>query len=364
MKSSKIISCALAALAVCACTDKASVKGCIADAPSATLVVKQLDINTYSVIDTVKTDASGNFTCNVEVAKGQPEFVYIFKGDTRLAGMLLEKGDKVTVKADTLGNYSVEGSEASAKLAENEKRFSDFMNAMYASEEDPAKLTKLYLEYYRGSVKYALDNCFSLTAVPVLFETVNEGFPVFNHSTDALIFRNVTDSLKTVYPDSKYVRALEKETRNREKQMKLASQITDAQETSFPEINLPDSKGARRSLSGVDAKVILLHFWTVSDPVQKMFNLDVLLPLYNDYSARGLEIYSVCLTRDKADWGATVTSQKLPWINVCDTVGSSALFYNVQSVPVSVIIANGEIGNSNITDEKALRREIDRLLRR
>ena len=80
-----------------ACTDGARVEGNLADASSADVVVKLLNVNRYEVLDTIRTDASGNFSYKVEVEKGQPEFVYLFHNDVKVASLLLEAGDKVYI---------------------------------------------------------------------------------------------------------------------------------------------------------------------------------------------------------------------------------------------------------------------------
>ena len=87
------------------------------------MVVKLLDLNNYTVLDTLKTDASGNYNCKVKLEKGQPEFVYLYHGDTKIASLLLEAGETVTVKSDLKGNYTVQGSEESEKLQQVEKDF-------------------------------------------------------------------------------------------------------------------------------------------------------------------------------------------------------------------------------------------------
>ena len=75
---SKFIKLAAAAALVAACTPAAKIGGTLESAPSSEVVVKLLNVNRYEVLDTIKTDASGNFAYKVEVAKGQPEFVYLF----------------------------------------------------------------------------------------------------------------------------------------------------------------------------------------------------------------------------------------------------------------------------------------------
>ena len=82
-------------VAASSCSDKVQVKGTLAGAPDTQVVVKQLSGSTLVTLDTLKTDASGAYSCKIDVLKGQPQFVYLFKGDTKIASLLLQKGDKV-----------------------------------------------------------------------------------------------------------------------------------------------------------------------------------------------------------------------------------------------------------------------------
>ena len=94
---SNVIRCAAAALLAAACTPTAKVEMTLDSAPSSEVVVKLLNINQYEVLDTLKTDASGKFSYKVNVEEGQPEFVYVYYKDKRVASLLLEAGDKVNV---------------------------------------------------------------------------------------------------------------------------------------------------------------------------------------------------------------------------------------------------------------------------
>lgn len=367
MKNYRILAAAAAALSLAACSDKASVNGVIEGAADQQIIVKQLNLNVYNTLDTLTTKADGSFSYKIDVQKGQPEFVYLFHGDKRIAGLLLETGDKLRLQADTLGNYSVEGSEESAKLAQVDQAYTKFINDLYANVEDQAAMSRIYIEHYRANIKYLIENPYSLTTIPVLFERVSNSSPVFSSTTDALFFRNAADSLKTVYPDSPYVKALDKEAKRRLQTLELENYLKTAQELSFPEINMNDITGEKKALSSVEAKVILVHFWDANDAAQKMLNIDSLLPIYNDYHKRGFEIYSVCLTADKAVWGSVVNSQKLPWINVNDGLGAAspaAASYNVASLPNSLLIVNGELNTTPIKGIDGLRKELDKILRR
>ena len=374
---SNIIKCTAAALIAAACTPTARIDVTIDSAPSSEVVVKLLNVNQYEVLDTLKTDASGRFTYKVNVEEGQPEFVYVFYNDKRIASLLLEAGDKVSVSADTLGNYSVVGSEESARLAlvEQEysaaqKRLQTIAEQMDDDDADQTALTqamgKEYVDYYRQCVKYILENSRSLTVVPVLYQYLGTDLPVFGQSTDAIHFVNMADSLSLSYPQSKYVRALRKEAERRYTYLELEAKLKGASTVGFPDIVLPDINAEKVALSEVDSKVIMVYFWDVADASQKMFNLDVLESLYNDYHKRGFEIYQVALTADKSAWAQVVRKQNLPWINVCDRLGAASPYvatYNIPVLPATYIIADGELVDGQVVDEKSLRKLLDTLLK-
>ena len=374
---SKSIMLMAAAAAMAACTTGAKIDGTVETAPSSEVIVKLLDVNRYQVLDTVATDASGRFSYKVEVEKGQPEFIYLFYKDTKIASLLLEAGDKVDVKADTLGNFAVEGSEESLKLAAVEKDHADAYGRLAAiasklekasdAEEVAAlnrQISKEYVDYYRNCVKYVLANSKSLTAVPVLYQNFGADLPVFAQNTDAIHFMNVSDSLAAVYPESKYVKALKKEAERRYGYLELEARLQDAQEVGFPDIVLPDINAQKIKLSEVDSKVIMVYFWTVNDAAQKMFNLDFLKSIYDDYHKKGFEIYQIALDPDKTQWAQVVKQQNLPWINVCDALGADSPYvtlYNLAALPAAFIIADGDLVDGQVVDEKSLRKLLDKL---
>ena len=177
---------------------------------------------------------------------------------------------------------------------------------------------------------------------------------------------SVADSLALSYPQSKYVKALKKEAERRFGYLELEAKIRNAAEIGYPDVVLPDVNAEKIRLSEVDAEVIMLYFWSATDANQKMFNLDVLKSLYEDYHSKGFEIYQVALDPDKTGWAQVVKQQNLPWINVCDGLGGSSPYvttYNIPTLPATYIIADGELVDGQVVDEKSLRRLLDRLLK-
>ena len=153
MKSFRLL--VLAALAVVACgKNNARLTGVVADAPESGIVLKKLDVSRFQTVDTLKTNAAGEFSC--KVALEEPTFFYLFYGDRQIASLLLQQGDKVDVQTDTLGAYRTTGSEECLKLQKVENAYNAFMRDLTVIvKTDPAPdaaLTHRYVEYYRDRV--------------------------------------------------------------------------------------------------------------------------------------------------------------------------------------------------------------------
>ena len=350
MKScSRIAATVIFAAAVLSCGKNTVIEGSLADGANKEVIVKLLDVNRFQVLDTVKANASGTFKYSLDIDEGKPEFIYLFYGERPIASLLLEKGDKVRVSADTLGRCTVEGSEESQNLQDVEKRYALFMQDMtriLEEEEAPdAALSRCYVDYYRDRLKYVVTHPYSLTVVPVLFQQVNAGFPVFSQPTDGILIKSACDSLKTVYPNSRYVKALEKEADRRIEGMEVEQRLRLADEVGYVDIVLPGMDGQPVQLSDVAKKVTLIYFWS-STAEQKMFNLDALVPLYKEFHDKGFELYAVSLDEDKASWASVVRNQQLPWVNVCDIRGAQSPYvatYGVTTLPMVWVLKDGTI---------------------
>ena len=353
----------LVAVALVSCVGKNTViSGVLADGADKQIAVKLLDVNRYQLLDTVKANASGAFSYQLNLKEGRPEFIYLFYGDRQIASLLLQKGDHVMVRTDTLGAYTVEGSPESLKLQEVENahnRIIRELSRILERESNPeASINRAYVNYYRDRVKYVMTNSHSLTVVPVLFQQLNDGLPVFGQATDGILMQSICDSLKTVYPESRYVKALESEAQRRMGMMEVNSRLQQAQEVSFIDIALPGLDGQIKKLSEVESKVTMVYFWaTTAD--QKMFNLDALVPLYEEFHSKGFEIYSVALDADKTAWASVVRGQKLPWVNVCDTQAEQSKYvglYGITTVPTLWFLVDGEIdANANVKDVASMK---------
>jgi len=361
MKTVRSFAVLAAALTLAACGPKTVIDGTLKDKADTDVIVKLLDVNKYQVLDTVRTDASGVFSYKPEIAEGCPEFIYLFYGDRPVASMLLQQGDHVTVSTDTLGNYTVEGSEESLLLQGVENEYAQFLLDMdrMATAGDNQELSRRYVEYYRRCVRYVMEHSKSLTSVPVLFQRVSADMPVFDRPTDGLLFSTVCDSLKTVYPESRFVKALEREAERRTNALKISQKVSETEPVGFFEIDLPTLDGARVKLSEIQSKVVMLYFWATTAE-QKMFNMDALIPIYNEFHGRGFEVYAVSLDPDKTAWASAVRNQNLPWVNVCDTRAADSPYvslYGLSNLPAAYFLLDGTLdGDAVVTDAASIRK--------
>ena len=351
MKSFKLAAGVALVLLAAACGKNTRIEGTLHETPDSQVIVKLLDVNRFQVLDTVKTDAKGQFTYALDLKDAQPEFVYLYYGDRQIASLLLQKGDKVKVETDTLGVYTVEGSEESLKLQKVEQEYNSFIsdvNRILSRENTPeGPLSRRYVAYYRDRVAYVMGNSKSLTVVPVLFQQVNPTFQVFGQPTDGIMMQAICDSLKTVYPESRYVRALEKEAQRRISVLEMNNRLQNADEVGYIDISLPGIDGQNIKLSDKLGKVTMIYFWQATTE-QKLFNLDALVPIYEQFANKGFEVYAVSLDNDKAAWAAAIRNQKLPWVNVCDTRGAQSPYvsaYGIGSLPMVWFIVDGNIDN-------------------
>ena len=103
----------------------------------------------------------------------------------------------------------------------------------------------------------------------------------------------------------------------------------------------------------------MLYFWATSDE-QKLFNMDTLIPIYNEFHGRGFEIYGVSLDVDKSALASVVRAQQLPWINVCDTRGNTSPYinlYGLSTLPTAFFLVDGEMDpNASVSDAASMRK--------
>lgn len=371
MKKSALLASALLLLAAaCSKTPSAILEGIMASHEDSCLVLKILDLNQLNVADTLEIDPQGAFKARVELPGDNPSFYYLFDGEKQVAAVILLPGDRVQVKIGEYGEYEVEGSEESDLFKTVNEAFyttkvdlENYADKMAAtSDADLAKeyarmMSLKYVNYKKAVIKHILEHPKAISSAVIPFQKFNENLPVFNEDTDAIIMGQLCDSLKTVYPSSPYVIALQDEVNRRQSVFSFNQKLSQIETLNYPELSMPDINGEQKVLSDLDGKVIVLAFWSASQVENKMFNKE-LVDVYNRLHPAGLEIYQVSLDVDKSKWASTVKSQGLPWISVNDGLGTSSpacAKYNITYLPAMFVFnRQGDLVGKDVYDINVL----------
>lgn len=379
-----ILLCFAAILAVsCSKNNSAVIRADIEGANEKVIYVSQLAVNQLKFVDTVKTDQNGALNYEVTIADESPNFYYLSYNGKKLASLVLKPGDKVNVSVDTLGtNIKIEGSKESELMQQYDTELANAiaqfdalaMEAAQASEDGDddkvkevnSQIGKLYVKYKQGVIKNIMQNPYAFANVQALYQDFMPALPVFGDEGDHIFFQRVHDTLANLYPNSVYVKSLNEQIKSFESSRAFAQRLSNAGETSFPNISLPDVNAKSVELSSLEGKPFILMFWTITDANQKMYNND-LIELYKKYRSAGLEIYQVSVDVDKTAWATAVKEQNLPWISVCDGYGSASpavSTYNVATVPsLFVFSKSGDIVAKNVFTKAKLEDAIKKAIR-
>ena len=114
-----------------------------------------------------------------------------------------------------------------------------------------------------------------------------------------------------------------------------------------PDIKLSDPEGKTRSLSDLKGKIVLIDFWASWCRPCRMENPNV-VKAYDKFKdakfkkAKGFEIFSVSLDRNKTDWVRAIESDNLKWDNHVSDLkfwqSEAARIYNVNGIPATFLI--------------------------
>lgn len=289
------------------------------------------------------------------------------KENRNVITILAEGGENIRVEGDVQDfyeTYEVEGSEGSEKivLLESQKNALydrvDSLRAIFQQKKgEPGflqtkkKLDSIYysiIDKRKAFLKdFIKDHANSMVSILALYDKFGRQ-QVFQVKEELALYKKVSDSLISKYPESKHAQSLKElvagiERENAKK--KMAEERLQIGKVA-PGIQLPNPQGDTIALSSLRGNVVLIDFWAGWCAPCREEN-PKLRRVYNKYKNKGFEIYAVSLDKTKDMWVKAIKQDRLNWIQVSDLKfwnSPVAKLYNIQSIPNNVLIdENGKI---------------------
>lgn len=326
-------------MAACSGSNQWKLSGNVKDAPENTsLIVEASQNGRWYPLDTLLTDDNGDFSLNREAA-AHPG-IYRLRMSDKVIYFPIDSIDAVTIttsmdRFDT--DFHLSGTPAAEMMEAVDKRL------MEAASQRPAREVVSDSLLKRELGRKLLANPSGIVAYYIINKQI-DGQRLFDPSDK---FDNrIIGAVANAYADSRpndprteYLRKLFISGRPK------AVRSIEAAEVPMFDIQLYDSKGREQSLAETakNHKVVILSFTNYSAPESTPFNNE-LHKIWKQYSPSGLAIYQVSVGDEEALWRNA--SGNLLWISVYQSENGDAtpiLNYNVSYLPMTYIIANGEI---------------------
>lgn len=365
----------------CTKSPMATIEGTITEAEGKTLYLDHMGITQTSISDSVKLKADGSFRFSVP----QPECFdfYRLRVDNKIIYLSVDSTETLRITA-TLPTfavaYQVEGSEDNLMLKrlvhkQGELQHNVYQQARYAGAKIGMARTRIdsLIQNYKKEVRmeYIFPDPGKPYAYFALFQRMGNGliFDPVTSREDIRCFAAVATNLDLFYPEAERTKNLKsitlkgmKNTRP-PKPVDYSSLQDKIVETSIIDINLPDIDGAKRRLTDLKGKVVMLDFTSYGHQ-QSAPRVIVLRELYKKYAPLGFEIYQVSLDPNEHYWKTAVES--IPWICVRDEEApycQAANLYGVYELPTYFLVNRaGELVKRDIAVED-LEKEIQKLLK-
>jgi cytochrome oxidase Cu insertion factor (SCO1/SenC/PrrC family) len=345
--------------------DEVSIQGTLADLPRTKLYIYQILPSSKPLIDSVNTDASGNFRISFPVKKAG--YYALQQNAANEITLVVSPGEeiKITGKGNSLReNYTVDGSKES-KLFYEYNKFTifnlnrvDSLSRIFAeSRSNPdfsevkRQLDSAYLEIFNDQknkvVTFVNNHPGSLASLLVISNNFGPN-PLLSEQTHPELFLKLDSLLFQAYPENSLVNTFHLRI------LEFKTEMADAREHNkilnpgmpAPEISLKNSAGKVILLSSLQGKLTLVYFWSSWNALSRQTNMN-LASIYTRYHERGFEIYAISIDSDADLWKKSYMLDKAYWIQVNDPDGLESEYcrtYAVKAIPKLILIGkNGKI---------------------
>jgi peroxiredoxin len=340
------------------------------------IYLDELKGNGLNPVDSIKVTSDGSFRFKKEVT--QPSFYLLKSNNNNFLTMLLEPGEKITLKVqkDSLNEpVSITGSKGTELMAEYNKNLQSTIKKMtglhniYEQNSDKPDLPKLiesldslaniYLnEINTYTKKYIDDNLTSLVSLVALYQQVAPSVYIMNPAKDMKYFLKVDSSMFSLYPNYEPVVSLHEQVKEIAAKVNGDSVATSASATGAvaPDISLPSPEGDTIKLSSTRGSIVLLDFWASWCTPCRKENPN-LVTVYNMYHKKGFQIYQVSLDKTRDAWLKGIQDDHLDkWIHVSDVQYWNSVvvpLYKIESIPANFLLdKEGHVIASNLRGER------------
>ncbi len=340
------------------------------------LYLDELKSSELITVDSSVIEEDGTFSFSIRVEF--PSFYLIKTDETNFLTMLLEPGQKISIKAyqDSLNYPSyISGSKGTELMNEYNRRLLttiDELKVLYDVYirnlgtdhladimERLDSLAQTHLEELNAYTKDYIDkNLNSLVSLVALYQQVAPGEYILHPEKDLEYFIKVDSSLSLQYPDYEPVISLHEQVQGLKSDIdaqKLRSPVANGM-AEAPEIALPDPEGDTIKLSSTRGNIVLLDFWASwCNPCRK--ENPNLVKAYDMYHRRGFQIYQVSLDKTKEAWVKGIEQDHLErWIHVSDIKYWQSVvvsLYDLDKIPTNFLLdRDGRIIASDLRGDR------------
>lgn len=337
---------AAAILTSCSDSNQWTVNGSIEGAANRHIAIEAADNGVWLPVDTLSTDAEGKFTYS-HAPMGYPDIMRLsMDGNYIYFPIDSIETINLTTSADNFADAAViTGSESAERIQSVDKRIKQSIDSLGVA----GALTDSLLK--RDLSQMILANPAGIVSYYIICKQIGNHF-LFDpsQSNDNRVLGAVANSFNEQRPNDPrtgFLKTVYLRNRANTNPQSGADSQFEVKEVDFFDIALTDNNGHEHKLSDVVAKnkVVLLNFTVYGTELSPALNV-ALGEVYSKHHGNGFEIYQVAIDEDELYWKQS--AKNLPWITVYNppvAPGSRQILtnYNVQAVPVSFLIVNGQL---------------------
>lgn len=317
---------------------KVQISGKIENAPEGMVVLSEFTDNRPKVLDTLDLDKNGEFLYELEVST--PTFYELnIQGQKVVRLALLDEDVNVKYDVSNPESLKIEGSTDTQEMLKLETLMETYqteinsLNEAYyeaMSKNDAEAIKKIQAdamtleskqsERVKEMIDSMGDSFASMAAIGMLDPKTNFQY------IDQLVVK-----LNENYPGTTAI-------------LQVKQQLDEMRALSVgqpaPEIELPNPEGTMVKLSDLRGKYVLIDFWAAWCKPCRQENPNV-VKLYNQYKAKGFEVFGVSLDRTKEDWVKAIADDGLEWTQVSDLKyfnSIAAELYQIEAIPATYMI--------------------------